>query len=67
MANVQCQALQLTVITIISFLCCAAIIDYKINDTFKDNLQKINNMIQLEKFRQKTIAVLHTILCAVFQ
>ena len=50
-----------------SFCCYAATIDYIINDTFKDNLQKINNMIQLEKFLQKTLAVLHTILCAVFQ
>ena len=38
-----------------------------INGTFKDLLQKINNMIKLEKVLQKIVIVMHTILCAVLQ
>ena len=39
----------------IRFRCYAATIDYIFNDTFKEDLQKINNMIQLEKFLHKNI------------
>ena len=49
-----------------SFRCYAATIDYIINDTFKDNLQKINNMIQLEKFLQKNIScVAYHFMCSI--
>ena len=51
----------------VEFRCYAATIVYIINHTFKDNLQKINNIIQLENFFKKTLAVLHTTLCAIFQ
>ena len=48
----------------------AATIDYIINDTFKDNLQKINNMIQLaKKFFKKNIscvaAIAYHFMCSV--
>ena len=45
--------LQKTAHRIRSFRCYGTTIDYIINDTFKDNLQKNNNMIQLEKIIKK--------------